>query len=242
MKILSIETSTAEGSVAFLEDDVVQFETKSIEQKSHSEVVHTFIEQGLLKLNWKISEIDLYATTVGPGSFTGIRVSINSAKSFSFVFKKPIIGMDSLTSLAQLNYPLVTILSQTKTISCMINAYKNMVYFSQFKIEDNYIKCTTAPTVVRVQDLYTVIVSPTAVFGDGYLTYETHFKDDLKNLCIRPPGLVDYPTAGINGQLASRVWMSRPHDSAFEWNFISPLYLRASEAEENKKGIKYTPL
>ncbi len=242
MKILSIETSTAEGSVAFLENDVVQFETKSIEQKSHSEVVHAFIEQGLAKLDWKISEIDLYATAVGPGSFTGIRVSINSAKSFSFVFKKPIVGIDSLTSLAQLNYPLVSALSQTKSISCMINAYKNMVYFSQFVVEGKQIKCTTAPMVVRVQDLDTVIVSPTAVFGDGFLNYEAHIKDDLKNLCLRPPGLVDYPAAGINGQLARSIWVSRPNDSAFEWNLVSPLYLRASEAEENKKGIKYTPL
>ena len=124
----------------------------------------------------------------------------------------------------------------------MINAYKNMVYFSQFEIVGGQVNCTIAPIVVRVQDLHTVITSPTAVFGDGFPTYETHIKDEVRAFCLRPPELVDFPAARINGSLANLLWSQRPHDSAFEWNLVSPLYLRASEAEENKKGIKYTPL
>lgn len=242
MKILSIETSTAHGSVAFLENDILKFEISSKEQKSHSEVVHSFIEQGLKALNWKISEIDIFSTTIGPGSFTGIRVSINSAKSFSFVFNKPTIGVDSLANLARVNVDTLDQSKDEQVITCMINAYKNMVYFAQYSVESNKIKCVTEPSVIRVQDLGTVITKPTVVVGDGYLVYESYFGSDLKKLCHRPSSLLDYPTAKMTGHIAHEIWTQKSPDSTFEWNLISPLYLRASEAEENKKGIKYTPL
>ncbi len=240
MKILSIETSTAHGSVAFLENEIVKLEFSSKEQKTHSEVVHSFIEQGLDQLGWKISDIDIFATTIGPGSFTGISVSINSAKSFSFVFNKPTIGVDSLINLARLNSLLLP--GATGLLTCMINAYKNMVYFAQYDVHDSHVSCITLPTVTRVQDLSSVITRSTMVLGDGFLVYEKYLSEDVKKLCQRPAQLVDYPSAKIAGQIALELWNKKSPDSTFEWNLISPLYLRASEAEENKKGIKYTPL
>lgn len=242
MKILAIETSTAHGSVALIQDDTVKFETSSAEQKSHSEVVHSFIEQGLSKLNWKVSEVDLFATTIGPGSFTGIRVSINSTKSFSFVFGRPLVGVDSLVNLAHLNVDILKSNASLSSITCMINAYKNMVYLGQYVLENNTLSLKTAPTVVRVQDLNTVFVEPTLVVGDGYLAYEPYFNDQVKSHVRRLDKTVDFPSASVTGKLAQKIWLEKKANSTFEWNLISPLYLRASEAEENKKGIKYTPL
>lgn len=242
MKTLSIETSTGQGSVALLEDDKVQFYISSPEQKSHSEVVHSFIEEGLKNLQWKVADIDLFATTIGPGSFTGIRVSINSTKSFAFVFNKPILGVDSLMNLARLNAHLVQESSGMRLITCMINAYKNMVYFGQYAVHKGVVSVKTEPTVVRVQDLGTVINEPTLVVGDGFLTYEPHIGESVKPHCRRLTSAVDYPNASMTGTIAREIWLQKKATSSFEWNLISPLYLRASEAEENKKGIKYTPL
>jgi len=242
MKILSLETSTGHGSVALLENDATTVQMLSLEQRSHSEIVHSFIEQSLTQLSWKISEIDLFATTIGPGSFTGIRVSINSAKSFSFVFNKPIIGVDSLLNLAHVNKDLLESSKEASVITCMINAYKNMVYLGQYQLRGGKIAVLTEPTVVRVQDLGTVIKTKTLVAGDGFTVYEPHFSSEVKPLSLRPTGISDYPTAEIAGKLANLIWTENKENSTFEWNLISPLYLRASEAEENKKGIKYTPL
>lgn len=242
MKILALETSTGHGSVALLENDNVKFQMLSREQRSHSEIVHSYIEQGLSQLSWKISEIDLFATTIGPGSFTGIRVSINSTKSFSFVFNKPIIGVDSLLNMAHVNRHLLESSKEAALITCMINAYKNMVYLGQYQLRDGKIYVVTEPTVVRVQDLGTVIKDKTLVVGDGYMVYEPHFSDEVKPLSLRPTGVSDYPSAEMTAKLAKLLWTENKSNSTFEWNLISPLYLRASEAEENKKGIKYTPL
>jgi tRNA threonylcarbamoyladenosine biosynthesis protein TsaB len=242
MKILALESSTAHGSVALLESDDVKFQTSSREQKSHSELLHTFIERGLKQLQWNIADIDLFTSTIGPGSFTGIRVSINSAKSFAFVFNKPIIGVDSLLNMAHVNFNMIKNSTQTNTITCMINAYKNMVYLGQYTFKDGNISVLTEPTVVRVQDLGSVIKDKTLVVGDGYTMYEPYFSDQIKPLSLRPTGLSDYPTAEMTGRLAKQIWSENKSGSTFEWNLILPLYLRASEAEENKKGIKYTPL
>ncbi|MBL7555071.1 MAG: tRNA (adenosine(37)-N6)-threonylcarbamoyltransferase complex dimerization subunit type 1 TsaB [Bdellovibrionaceae bacterium] len=242
MKILALETSTGHGSVALIENDNVKFQMLSREQRSHSEIVHSYIEQGLSQLSWKISEIDLFATTIGPGSFTGIRVSINSAKSFSFVFSKPIVGVDSLLNLAHVNMPLLESSKEAKSITCMINAYKNMVYLGQYQLADGKLSVAIEPTVVRVQDLGTVIKSKTLVVGDGFVVYEPHLSDEVKPLSLRPIGVSDYPSADMTAKLAKHIWTENKSNSTFEWNLISPLYLRASEAEENKKGIKYTPL
>lgn len=243
MKILAIETSTGHGSVALIEDGSLKFETTSKEPKSHSEVVHSFIEQGLSELNWKISDIDLFASTTGPGSFTGIRVSINSAKSFAFTLKKPIVGIDSLFNLACTNLELLLIEnSEVSQITCMINAYKNMVYLGQYSLKGGRVFTQTHPTVVRVQDLGGVITEPTWVVGDGFTTYESHFDSSVKSLCRRTTEIYDFPSARMTGQTGVQLWTESKATSTFEWNLISPLYLRASEAEENKKGIKYTPL
>lgn len=242
MKILSLETSTGHGSVALIENGSTRFQMFSSEQKSHSEVVHSYIEQGLARLSWKISEINLFATTIGPGSFTGIRVSINSTKSFSFVLNKPVVGVDSLLNMASLNKTVLESSKETSTITCMINAYKNMVYLGQYTLHEGKITVVSQPTVVRVQDLGTVIKSKTLIVGDGFLVYEPHFGEYIKSLSVRPDGLFDYPTAEMTAHLAKQIWTENKSNSTFEWNLISPLYLRASEAEENKKGIKYTPL
>ena len=82
----------------------------------------------------------------------------------------------------------------------------------------------------------------TLVVGDGYTVYQPHLSDQIKPLCLRPTGLYDHPTAEMTGRLAKQIWNENKSNSTFEWNLILPLYLRASEAEENKKGIKYTPL
>jgi tRNA A37 threonylcarbamoyladenosine modification protein TsaB len=155
------------------------------------------------------------------------------------VFNKPVVGVDSLLNLAHLNSGKGR---GTDLITCMINAYKNMVYFGQYRFENGKIVVVAQPTVIRVQDLGTVITEPTVVAGDGYTTYEPHFSESIRPFFQRPASLVDYPTAQMTGQLALQIWTDQKATSAFEWNLISPLYLRASEAEENKKGIKYTPL
>lgn len=236
MIVLACETSTLLGSVAVLRDQVVLSSKDSLRQGSHSDVLNVFIESALAEAGLSLSDVDLFATGLGPGSFTGIRISLNTIKTFSFCYDKPCIGIDSLSNMAfQCSLqPL-----QDLPIVTMINAYKNMVYVATYRKQQNSVLTVKEPSVVRVQNLHEYISSESYVVGDGYTTYKTYLDQHLGSRILRPEAVADEPHAKFLGQLALKKLSQEPPS---KWNELLPLYLRESEAEENVKGIKYQPL
>ncbi len=232
MIILASETSTLLGSVALLEDDKVLAYKELLRQGSHSDVLNLFIEDVLKKSGKTLPDVDLFASGIGPGSFTGIRIALNAMKTFSYCYNKPVIGINSLKTLAETcedfnGLPIVA----------MINAYKNMVYIATFKKDSANLVTLREPEVVRVQNLEAYITESCTVVGDGFLSYEKHFSSTLRSKMQRPSLPQDEPNAQGLGQLAFRGAEKIGH-----WSELMPVYLRASEAEENLQGIKYQAL
>lgn len=237
MIILACETSTLLGSVAVLEDNNVLSYEESLRKSSHSDSLNIFIQNALTKAHKKLSDVDLFVTGVGPGSFTGIRISLNTVKTFGYCFNKPVLGISSLHSLGLqalsseqdefFNYQVIS----------MINAYKNMVYVATYRYEKKTLIEVKKPEVVRVQALPEYIYKKSIICGDGYLAYEKYFPENVKQNIIRLKNVSDEPHAKMSGQLAFQ-----NIDLKHSWEKLVPLYLRASEAEENLKGIRYQPL
>ena len=95
MKILSVETSSPICSVSILEDEHVIYE-KTIENSlSHSENLMPIIKTAFDETNLELKDINLFACSKGPGSFTGIRIGISTIKAFVDVFETPEIGRAS---------------------------------------------------------------------------------------------------------------------------------------------------
>ncbi len=67
------------------------------EYKMASSVLLPKIDEILASANVTLSDIDVFATTIGPGSFTGIRIAVNTARAFAYALNKPILGIDCLT-------------------------------------------------------------------------------------------------------------------------------------------------
>lgn len=237
MKILAFESSTKLGSVALIQDGVCTHLKKSELQKSHSEVFHQFVFEILTEAGIKINALDGFAAGCGPGSFTGIRVSINTAKGFAYAFQKPMVVIDSLQNLAHLNQSLV---SFSKKILCLINAYKNMSYYAIFSLDiKNKTKVLHEPQVIQMKNIKTLLNEPILVVGDGFLTYKPFLPEEILLKMIRPDDVIDNPTADCLGILAYEKFQ---HGLTLGWKSIKPLYIRASEAEENKRGIVWSPL
>ena len=119
----------------------------------------------------------------------------------------------------------------------MINAYKNMVYVASYSLEKNILVEIKKPEVVRVQNLKNYITEKSIVCGDGFATYEKYISAEIKQNIIRNADISDEPHAIMTGRLAFK-----SEHLILPWNQIIPLYLRASEAEENLQGIKYWPI
>lgn len=88
MKILAIDTSTMISSCTLMEDGVVVGDYNINQKKTHSETLVLMIEQMLEKLDVNIEDVDVFCVCKGPGSFTGLRIGMTTAKTFAQVFDK----------------------------------------------------------------------------------------------------------------------------------------------------------
>ncbi|KHD88034.1 MAG: endopeptidase [Bdellovibrio sp. ArHS] len=233
MKILAMETSTLLGGVAVVIDGQVVAEESSLRQKTHSENISPFIEHCLRKAQITLEDIDVFAVGQGPGSFTGIRVAANAGKTFSYSFNKPLVTIDTLMLLA------AQVQDKSKPVLAIINAYKNMVYMGLFDVrgaEPTYIK---GPDAVPVRDLKNHVDRECLVVGDGWEAYSEYFPEELMKKCLRDPQLPDHALASTLGIMAEQRALA---GRTLDWKSFVPLYIRASEAEETKKGILISPL
>jgi tRNA threonylcarbamoyladenosine biosynthesis protein TsaB len=127
MKILAIETSTILGGVAIMDNlsglfAEVRFNAKS----THSERLMTEIDYVLRQAGLKISDIDVFAVAIGPGSFTGLRIGLSTVKGFSYATGKPIVSVPTLEALAW-NFPYCRY-----PVCTMLDARKKEVYTALF--------------------------------------------------------------------------------------------------------------
>jgi len=245
VNILAFESSTKLGSVALIQNGVCTFSRMSTSQKSHSEVLHQFVFEILNEAQIKLSEIDCFASGCGPGSFTGIRVSLNTAKAFSYSFEKPMVIVDSLENLAELNFGLVPDQNTSTNVRgakilCLINAYKNMSYYAIYDLGlDGQTKVVHLPSAIPMKDIKTLLDVPLVTVGDGFLTYEKFLPENIRSKMLRPIGVIDDPTAESLGLIAHK---KIQQGLTLDWKSTKPLYIRSSEAEETKRGIVWSPL
>jgi len=232
-KILAFESSTKLGSVAIIENGNCTHYIESEIQKSHSENLHQFASDLLREAHLDLNDIDCFAAGIGPGSFTGIRVSVNAIKAFGYAYSKPVVGVDSLHCLAIQN-PV-----EHKKTLCLINAYKNMSYYGIFQYQGLETQALQGLSVIPMKDIETLLNSDFLTVGDGYITYKTFLPDKILRQLLRPLEPFDYPTARSVGLIAEQ---SYKNNLTLDWKSLNPLYIRSSEAEEISQGIVWSPL
>ena len=139
--ILNIETSTTNCSVAIFNDlNLIEFAEVNTGDYSHSKSLHVFIDSILKKS--KISPKDLSAISVskGPGSYTGLRIGVASAKGLCFALDIPLISIETLKILSQ------NILNKGTVIPCL-DARRMEVYSAVFDIDNKMIRDTRAEII-----------------------------------------------------------------------------------------------
>ncbi|TFG92965.1 MAG: tRNA (adenosine(37)-N6)-threonylcarbamoyltransferase complex dimerization subunit type 1 TsaB, partial [Syntrophobacterales bacterium] len=149
MITLAVDTSVTTTSVALLEEDDVQAELFLQTGRNHAEVLLPAIERLLASVGIEKSQIDLFAITVGPGSFTGLRVGVSTVKGLAFVLQKPVVSVCTLDALV-MNVPHP---DARVTICPMVDAGRGEVYTALYLPSgpDTYEK-TLQECVVRPDD------------------------------------------------------------------------------------------
>lgn len=230
MKILALETSTPCGGAAVVVDGKIAAEAVTRRQRSHSELLHVFTDQVLREAGLTFGEIDGFAVGLGPGSFTGIRVAANAGRTFAAAFEKPLIAVDTLAQIASRTK------DRSRPVLALINAFKNMVYFGLFDVSTEDPICLRGPGVLPLAELDQLPSGPVTVVGDGWEIAESAIADDRRSLFVRESKPIDETSPGTLGLLAH---LRAEKGLVLSWKAYTPLYLRASEAEENKRGALF---
>lgn len=225
MIILGMDTCSANAAVAVMNDKKLIGEFVISNDRTHSQVIMPLVDDMLKKCGLDISDIDVFAVSVGPGSFTGLRIGMATVKTLAQFCKKPIIGVSSLDSLYE-NCALFD------GIVCpIIDARHGEVYNALYK--DG--KRITDYRVVSVDRLIEQLNGQKVCFcGDGVLTY-----GDKLAQCTD----FTVATQNISMQKASSLCIAaykRAINNDFDDVYsLLPVYLRKSQAErelELKKG------
>lgn len=124
MKILALDTSGPSHSVALLEEDRWMAGRDLMEVSAHTEILLPTIESLLEELNCSLPDLDLLSLTIGPGSFTGLRIGMSAVKAMAWARSLPVVGVDTLTALAAPHWR-----EGLKVLSCL-DARRGEVYAS----------------------------------------------------------------------------------------------------------------
>jgi tRNA threonylcarbamoyladenosine biosynthesis protein TsaB len=216
MKILAVETSGKTFSVVLNEDTITIASCYYEYGHIHSEVIIPAIERLLKDTNTSIESIDKFAVSIGPGSFTGIRVGMTAIKTFAQILDRPVIGVDSLTILEK----SIIKVGKMKVIAA-IDALRDEVYI---KYKDEIIIKNIDLFIKNLKRYKNKIL----VVGNAAEIYREKFIKSLGEHSVSLPHIVNMPKAEVLACIAYNT-------SNSNYSNIAPLYIRRSWAEESKK-------
>lgn len=146
--ILNIETATSVCSVALAKDGQLLGLMESNEKNSHSSILTLFIDEVIKTAGVVLSDLDGVAVSEGPGSYTGLRIGVASAKGLCYALEKPLIGVNTLQAMALGMVPPGSSMPETHTLYCpMIDARRMEVYSAVFDEKGRMIRETRAEIV-----------------------------------------------------------------------------------------------
>lgn len=222
MRIIALETATMAGGIAVVDEERVISEISLNIKATYSEKLMVAMEHLLDLSGLTINEMDAIAVSVGPGSFTGLRIGLSAAKGLSYASGKPIIGVPTLDALA-LNIPF-----SNRLVCPVLDARKGEVYTALYRPNGQFPQKLTDDMVVSPLKLIEMIKEETVFLGDGVFTYRTLFNEQLKGLYHEVPMPLMAPRASNVGMLAMERLKKGEVDDPYS---LVPRYIRKSEAE-----------
>lgn len=164
MKILALETSAKAVSAAVAENGKVLCSGYQDTGLTHSRTLMPIVEHILKNTDLTMADMDAIAVSVGPGSFTGIRIGVSAAKGLAFAVDKPAIGVSTLSAMAR------NIACMDGLIICAMDARRNQIYNALFEANNGRLTRLSEDRAIALADLAEEIrndLRPKTIVGDG---------------------------------------------------------------------------
>ena len=225
MLILGIDTSTNIGTVAIYSDVKGTLGEISVNiNKTHSENIMVMIDELFKLTNTTINDIDKIAVSIGPGSFTGIRIGVAVAKGLASATNCKIVGVNELDIIAGNST------SNECEICSIIDARKERGYYCTFKYENGILKQLEDYKVGELREfLETRKEIRTVYLGDGAINYKNLISNIVGENGLFAPKSLNLPRASVVAELGIE-----REDNLYT---MEPIYLSKSQAEREKEKI-----
>ncbi|MFC0185483.1 tRNA threonylcarbamoyladenosine biosynthesis protein TsaB [Pseudarcicella hirudinis] len=197
--IISIDTSTKVCSVALHQEGKLLALNELFAEKSHSGMLTTLVENVVKHAGFSLNDLDAIAVAKGPGSYTGLRIGVSTAKGLCFALDKPLIGINTLEAMA---LQLKDFFSEKHLFCPMIDARRMEVFCAVYDNHLNVIQKTEAKVIDENAYAELLTENPVVFLGDG----AAKCKEKLTHPnCIFPETAV-YPSAKTIGVLANKAF------------------------------------
>lgn len=222
MKVLGIETATRTGSVAVVSGTGVIAEYTLNIELTHSERLMSTVDRVLADTGISVGDIDCFAVSIGPGSFTGLRIGLAAVKGLALVTNRPVVAVPTLKALAwnlpRTQHPVVPLL----------DAKKKEVYAAIYRWENDNLATVMEESTMALADLVSRTAGPALFTGEGSILFRKELRELAGGQALFAPLSAAVPSAAsvaeIGMELAAAGQSADP-DS------LTPLYIRRPEAE-----------
>jgi tRNA threonylcarbamoyladenosine biosynthesis protein TsaB len=221
VRLAAIDTSTALGSIALFDGDTLVAEDSRRVSNAHGESLLPMVDALFQRVGWRAGDVNRWAVGIGPGSFTGTRIGLATAKGIVLVTGADLVGVTSLDAIA------LGLAESGAAVASVVDAGKGEV-FLQVRLDSDLL---LAPAHVRVEDAPVRVGElsrghPVVVAGEAGSRLDW---SPLMSVRLVPGPPHDLPRASTVGRIA----LERPADDA---DGLEPLYVRPPEITMPRAG------
>ena len=225
MKILALDTTADVCSVAVCDDYRLIAEITVNTGNTHSQTLLPAVEQALKLCELTVDDIDAFACSVGPGSFTGVRIGVATIKGLAYNKNKPCVAVSTLEALAN------NLVAFNGIICPVMNARRNQVYNALFRCKNGVIERLCEDRAISIAELdeeLSASSEPVYLCGDGYdITVKGSSKTEFVFVSPRERLQSAYSVAACAIEKINKC-------ETVSDTVIAPVYLRPSQAERER--------
>jgi tRNA threonylcarbamoyladenosine biosynthesis protein TsaB len=224
MKILAVDTATKSCSVAIIDAGFLSAELTTLRDQTHSKHLMELIHNGLGMSGISAAELDGLAVTIGPGSFTGLRIGVSTIKGMAQALDKPVVGISSLDVLAW------QCADRSYLICALLDARKGEVYAATYRYTDDTLTPKGPANASAPEAALQKIKEPCVFIGSGAQLYRKRISTVLGDLAHFAPKSQNIIRASSVAFLSMQRFET--HDTVAVADLV-PHYIRKSDAELN---------
>jgi tRNA threonylcarbamoyladenosine biosynthesis protein TsaB len=220
MRILAIETIDKTGSVAALEGERLLVERLLGDRQRSLQSLAPAIRQVLDEVGWKPQDVELVAVATGPGSFTGLRIGVATAKTFAYAAGGQVMGIGTMPVLA------AQVPDEYRRFAAVVDAQRDELFIADFQRDSVGGTSQQAdPRIAKAADFLVALQAGDVVTGPGLKKYLAQIPTGVTVV----PAEYWLPRAATVGQLARRAYEIGKREELLA---IAPHYFRETAAEE----------